>query len=227
MRKRALAAEAEAERLREKLVLAENKDNTALKQAYQQQAEKLLTMQTGTAQQKNTAQPTGTAQQKSTVQQKSVVQAMPLTSHQQGDMAVGGNLILGAGQSYSHFGIGAKFLYNVTAPIRLAGEFDYFPKQNLMSWWDLSVYGHYLFPVADKIALYPSVGLGMVGVSVNLNLGPYGNYSESTSDFAFSLGGGGDYELSSKLMLNLEVRCKIINSTRINIAAGVAYKFNR
>jgi len=151
---------------------------------------------------------------------------------QQGDMAIGGNLIYGTGGSYNHVGIGAKFLYNVTDPIRLAGEFDFFPKQDSWTWWDFSVYGHYLFPVADQFALYPSVGLGMIGCKLDMDLGRLGQYSESTSGFAFSFGGGGDYELTSNLTLNIDLRYKIINfsdidisGNRINLAVGLAYKF--
>ncbi|MDR3286163.1 MAG: hypothetical protein LBT27_01800, partial [Prevotellaceae bacterium] len=35
-------------------------------------------------------------------------------AQEKGDMAVGGNLVLGSGDSYSNYGIGAKFQYNVT-----------------------------------------------------------------------------------------------------------------
>ena len=142
-------------------------------------------------------------------------------SQSQGDKAVGGNLVIGSGDSYTNVGIGAKFFYNVTDPIRLAGEFDYFLKKDYLSMWDLSVYGHYLFPVADQVAVYPSVGLGIVGAKVS-----FGGYSDSNSEFAFSLGGGADYELSSNLTLNGELRIKLIDGgNRLNIAIGLAYKF--
>ena len=140
---------------------------------------------------------------------------------QQGEKAVGGNLVIGMGDSYTNVGLGPKFFYNVTDPIRLAGEFDYFLKKDYMSWWDFSVYGHYLFPVANEVAIYPSLGLGVMGVQFK-----YGGYSDSESKFAVSLGGGADYELSSNLTLNGELRIKLIeNSNRVNIAIGLAYKF--
>ena len=145
-----------------------------------------------------------------------VTMSVPAVAQQQGEMAAGGNLLLGTGNSFSNIGIGAKFFYNVTDPIRLAAEFDYFLEKDLMSMWDFSVYGHYLFPVADKLVAYPSVGLGMVGVSVG---------SFSSSDFALSLGGGVDYELSPNLALNGELRYKIMDGSRLNIVVGVAYKF--
>ncbi|MDR2564435.1 MAG: porin family protein [Prevotellaceae bacterium] len=145
-----------------------------------------------------------------------------------GDMAVGGNLLLGTGDN-SQIGIGAKFFYNVTEPIRLVGEFDFFPKKNNVSMWDLSVYGHYLFPVAEKITLYPSVGLGLLSASVSIPAVTVSGVtipaqSHSSSDFALSLGGGIDYELSSKLILSGELRFKIKNGSSSIIALGLAYR---
>ena len=156
-----------------------------------------------------------------------VVMSMTVNAQSQGDKAVGGNLVIGAGDSYTNVGIGAKFLYNVTDPIRLAGEFDYFLKKDYVSMWDLSVYGHYLFPVADQVLLYPLVGLGMVGSSYKYPSSVwYEAYSGSDSNFAFTLGGGADYELSSNLSLNGELRLKLVDgSNRLNIAIGLAYKF--
>ena len=152
-----------------------------------------------------------------------VTMSMTANAQQKGDMAVGGNLLfgehLGKG-SFSNVGIGAKFFYNVTDPIRLAGEFDFFLPKHNTSMWDLSVYGHYLIPVADKFTAYPSVGFGLIGASYS-----FGGFSDSNSDFALSLGGGADYELTSNLSLNAELRFKISEGNRLNFAIGVAYKF--
>ena len=140
----------------------------------------------------------------------------------QGEKAVGGNLVFGSGDSYSNFGIGAKFFYNVTDPIRLAGEFDYFLKKDYVSFWDFSVYGHYLFSVAEGVNVFPAVGLGMMGIKVDL--GPFGNASDSK--FAFSLGGGADYALNESLILTGELRLKLYDgNNRVNFAVGLAYRF--
>jgi outer membrane protein X len=83
-------------------------------------------------------------------------------AQEKGDMAVGGNLVLGAGNSVTNYGIGAKFQYNVMNPLRLEGLFSYFLKKDFVSMWDLSVNGHWLFPVADKITVYPLASLGLL-----------------------------------------------------------------
>jgi len=159
-----------------------------------------------------------------------VTMSVSAVAQQKGDMAAGGNLVIGTGNSFTNYGIGAKFLYNVTDPIRLAGEFDYFLKKDYLSMWDFSVYGHYLFPVAESVVVYPSVGLGLIGSTVSMptidipGMGTYGG-SQSGSDFAFSLGAGADYKLTSNLTLNGEIRIKMSNGTRFNLALGVAYKF--
>ncbi|MDR1880173.1 MAG: porin family protein [Tannerellaceae bacterium] len=147
-----------------------------------------------------------------------------------GDMAVGGNLVLGTGDSYTNFGIGAKFQYNILDPLRAEASFTYFLKKDYVSMWDLSVNAHWLFSVADKIKLYPLAGFGILGGSASVpsvNMGgiSYGGGSSSSTDFAFNLGGGIDYELTDKLVLNGELKYKISDGSRFLISAGVAYRF--
>jgi len=151
-------------------------------------------------------------------------------AQKKGDMDAGANLLFGTTSGYSNVGLGAKFRYNVTNPIRLAGEFDYFLKKNYINFWDFSVYGNYLFPVAPKFVVYPSVGLGVVGSTVHVpDIDLFGEKvgggSVSGSDFAISLGGGADYELSPNLTLNGELRYKTLSGGWFNILVGVAYRF--
>ena len=63
-----------------------------------------------------------------------VTMSVSAVAQQKGDKAVGGNLIIGAGDDYTNIGIGAKFLYNVSNPFRVAGEIDFFPKKEFVSW---------------------------------------------------------------------------------------------
>ena len=150
-----------------------------------------------------------------------VTMSVAAVAQQKGDMAVGGNLVLGSGDSYSNIGIGPKFQYNVTDPIRLEGSFTYFLKKDYVSMWDLSVNGHYLFPVTDVITLYPLAGLGILGTKLH---GIGGSWSDS--DVCINLGGGIDIKLTDQLSLNGELKYKIVNNwNRLLLSAGIAYKF--
>jgi outer membrane protein X len=159
-----------------------------------------------------------------------VTMSVAAGAQEKSDMAAGGNLVLGLGDSFTNIGIGAKFQYNVTNPLRLEGSFTYFLKKDNLTMWDLSVNAHWLFPVADKITVYPLVGLGILnyGYDYSIDLGEYGSYGDSgsTSDIAFNLGGGIDYKLTDKLVLNAELKYKISDQwDRLLLSVGLAYKF--
>jgi opacity protein-like surface antigen len=126
-------------------------------------------------------------------------------------------------------------------PLRLEGSFTYFfPKGASASdgfasadvkWnmWDISVNAHWLFPIANKITVYPLAGLGILGVSggAEADLGEWGSYSTSasTANFGLNVGGGIDFGLTEKLFLNAEVKYKICDWGRFLLSAGLAYKF--
>jgi len=168
-----------------------------------------------------------------------VTMSMAVSAQEKGDMAVGGNLAVGMGDEITNYGIGAKFQYNVLTPLRLEGSFTYFlPKtwgaeglaESKLSMWDLSVNAHWLFPVAEKVKVYPLAGVGMLGTkaSASANVDGYGSFdaSASTSEFGFNVGGGIDFKLTQKLILNAELKYKIgSNWNRFLISAGLAYRF--
>jgi len=144
-----------------------------------------------------------------------VAMSMAANAQQKGDMAVGGNLVFGSGSSYSNVGIGPKFQYNITDPIRLEGSYTYFLKKSGWSMWDISVNAHYLFPVTDEITVYPLAGIGVIGANA-------GNDNE----FGLNLGGGIDYKLTGNLFLNGELKYRIGDDwNRLLISAGIAYRF--
>jgi outer membrane protein X len=149
------------------------------------------------------------------------------SAQEKGDMAAGGGLVLGTGSSFTNFGIGAKFQYNVTDPLRLEGAFSYFLKKDYVTMWDLSVNAHWLFRVSDKMTAYPLAGLGILNSGASFDAGyGYGSVSSSTSNFGLNLGGGMDFKLTDKLCFNAELKYKIADVwNRLLLSAGVAYSF--
>ena len=166
-------------------------------------------------------------------------------------MAVGLNLgvapSLESGASVTNFGIGAKFQYNVTNPIRLEAAFDYGFKNKGVDVMTIGVNAHYIFNVANKISVYPLVGLGYahckataIGIpdfdendwggiaNWETDIDDYGTKEESGSanKFFFNVGVGGQYDLNDKLAVNLEIKYQYIeNFNRLPISLGIAYKF--
>lgn len=168
------------------------------------------------------------------------------SAQEKGDMAVGVNLgvapCLESVASVTNFGIGAKFQYNVTDPIRLEAALDYGFKSKGVDAMTLGINAHYLFNVADKFIVYPIVGLGYAHCGATASgipnmdeddwphgdIDDYGTKSESGSinRFYFNIGVGGQYDINDKLAVNLELKYQYIKDfNRLPISVGVAYKF--
>jgi len=155
-----------------------------------------------------------------------VTMSMAAQAQQKGDMAAGANLAIGIGNHYTNVGITGKFQYNVINPLRLEGSLTFFPKKDYVSFWDVSVNAHYLFPIAERFTIYPLAGLGIFGSKMNY----IGHYSElgssSSTDVCFNIGGGVDFKLTEKLFLNAELKYKIVKHwDRFMISFGAGYKF--
>ena len=145
---------------------------------------------------------------------------------EKGDMAAGGNLSIGFGDSYTNFGLGAKFQYNVIDNLRLEPTVNYYFKKDYTSMWDLGVNAHYLFSVGDKLNFYPIVGLGVMGAKLSYDDG-YGNeYKDSATKFMVNLGAGAEYMLTSNVSVNFEYKYRICSDmNRSLLTLGVAYHF--
>lgn len=153
---------------------------------------------------------------------------------QKGQTYLGGQLAYPT--DIESLGIGVKGGYGITDAIRAQATFDYFLKKNNVSWWDLNLDVHYLFPLGNNIKVYPLAGLTYLRGSVdgftqtvntpdgNITVG--NNESYSDGNLGLNLGGGFQYDLTDKLVLNAEVKFQIIKNTNQGvISAGLAYKF--
>lgn len=171
------------------------------------------------------------------------------SAQEKGDMAVGLNLgvapCLESGADLTNFGIGAKFQYNVTNPIRVEADVDYWFKNKGVDIFDVTANVHYLFNVGTKCKVYPLVGIGYANVKGGYSYDYDDDYdfdfysydeddfgddfdegSSSLSRFVFNVGAGFQYDLSEKLAVNAEVKYQYIKDfSRLPISIGVAYKF--
>ena len=175
-------------------------------------------------------------------------------AQEKGDMSVGVNLgvapCIESGASLTNFGIGAKFNYHVTSPIRLEADLDYWFKAKGCDMLDFSVNAHYLFKVADKINVYPVVGLGFahIGSSISYDdsfddfdypdfgitsnnpledMEDYmdGSLSSSLNRMLFNVGVGAEYALTDKISVGAEIKFQYIKDfSRIPFKIGVTYK---
>lgn len=138
-----------------------------------------------------------------------------------GEIAAGVQFAFGAGSGITNIGVGAKFQWNVIDRLRIEPSFNYFFKKDLVSMWDFNANVHYQFVLSDKIVLYPLAGLSVLGVTAN-----YLGYSASGSEFGLNVGGGVDFQLTDKWVINIEPKYKISGSWgRFVATAGVVYKF--
>jgi outer membrane protein X len=167
-----------------------------------------------------------------------------------GDVAAGVNLAAGFGNEFTNVGIGAKFQYNVTAPVRAEGSFTFFPKKDGLGMWDLSVNGHYLIgiPSVSNFTVYPVAGLGLTGYTGGGGGGEYEWQNPITGEWereeyeseegeggtytvlGLNLGGGAEYKLTDRIRVNAELKYRIgfdsdVFANRFLISAGIAYTF--
>jgi len=150
------------------------------------------------------------------------------------------------GSNETFFGLGAKFQYGLTDPIRLEGSFLwFFPKTKTIpgmpaippffpgtpaidishNLWDFNVNAHYLFPISGtQLTVYPLAGLGFTGFR-----GKVGSESNTETRFGFNLGGGLDFPITETITLNFEARYKLVADSDFKnlyfIGLGAAFRF--
>lgn len=187
-----------------------------------------------------------------------VLGALNASAQEKGEMAAGINLgvapCLESGVSSTNFGIGAKFQYNISNPVRLEAALDYGFKNKGIDVMTVGVNAHYLFKIGNKFNIYPLVGLGyghLGGASVKFDedamselgdlMGEIGGSSAkdeyedaldkskgsvSANKFYFNVGAGAEYAITGKLSAGLEVKYQYMkNFSRLPIYLGLTYRF--
>ena len=137
-----------------------------------------------------------------------------------GDVAVGGNVGIApsieSGHGFTNFGLGLKAQYNISDPVRLEADLDYWATDKQKGVVDFTANVQYLFKIADGVTVYPTVGIGYG----HLN----GNDVWSANRFVINAGVGGEYRCSSKISCGLEIKYQYMKDfQRLPITIGMTY----
>ena len=129
---------------------------------------------------------------------------------QKGEKSVGINLGYGTASSVEALRLGAEFNWNATDHIRLSPSFDYYFSRAAV--FVVSADVHYLLPVAEKVTVYPLVGVTYM--------------NQVSNEFGGNVGAGAEYEILPRWNLSAEVKYEWTDGLRqFGLGAGLAYKF--
>ena len=146
-------------------------------------------------------------------------------SAQKGEQNVGAHVLYGT--DASNIGLGVKYQNNITDAIRLEAVGDYYLKTDGFSMFDVNVNGHYLFPLSDKVTVYPLVGINYTSWKQEsfISYGEeHGGLDIKDSSIGLNIGGGIQYKLTDKIRIGAELKYQTISgaSTAV-IGAGVTF----
>ena len=100
---------------------------------------------------------------------------------QKGRQAIGFGLSYGT--EIESIGLGLKYQYNITNPIRLEPSLNYFIENDNVSMLDVNMNLHYLCPVGRSVKLYPLFGFTFSNWMFDLGDG----FDSSTEAYLFAL----------------------------------------
>ncbi|MDR3061006.1 MAG: porin family protein [Dysgonamonadaceae bacterium] len=144
---------------------------------------------------------------------------------QKGEKAIGASINYGS--EIGSLGFGGHFYYNVTDHFRLAPDITYFLKNDHLNEWDVNLNVHYLFPIEDKLTIYPVAGFLITHWSADLAINVGGlSISAAETKFGINFGGGVQYNLTKTVFLKGELKyCFVSDFDQAVITAGIGFKF--
>lgn len=149
-------------------------------------------------------------------------------SAQKGEQNIGAHVLYGT--DASNIGLGVKYQNNITDAIRLEAVGDYYLKTDGFSMFDVNVNGHYLFPLSDKVTVYPLVGINYTSWKQESAI----SYGEEHSDYnidikdtsiGLNIGGGIQYKLTDKIRIGAELKYQTISAARSTVVIGAGVTF--
>ena len=135
--------------------------------------------------------------------------------------------------NYERFGLGVQGRYVIAKNLRIAPDVTFFFPKDKVTGLDVNVNFHYVFNFSQDgqgFSVYPLAGIGMQNNfygkrTIMVNGESVEQKSESTSKFAFNLGGGISLPLSSRSYLNAEAKFMFADQDNVAIMLGYGYRF--
>lgn len=140
-----------------------------------------------------------------------------------GEQNIGVHILYGT--DWSNIGFGVKYQNNITDAIRLEAVGEYYPETDGYSMFDISINGHYLFPLSDKVIAYPLVGLNYTSDKQKLGMDDVEEdedvFENKNSNIGLNFGGGIQYNLTNKFRIGAELNYQLLNG--LNIGVGLTF----
>ena len=135
-------------------------------------------------------------------------------------------------------GLGLKYQYNITNPIRLEPSLNYFIENDNVSMLDVNMNLHYLCPVGRSVKLYPLFGFTfsnwMFDLGDGFDIDVDGDHIHIDKDddhhnecrVGVNIGGGADFVLTNNWIMNFELRYQLVSDfDQAVFNLGFAYRF--
>lgn len=135
---------------------------------------------------------------------------------QQGDKAIGVNLVYGS--EIKNIGLGIKGQYFFLDNVRGEASFNYFMKKDGIKWWELNANAHYMLG-NESMWFYPLAGFNLANLKADVP------GSDSSSKLGLNLGAGIQFPVSEMLDFTAEAKYVISDADQFVIGIGLLYKF--
>ena len=143
------------------------------------------------------------------------------------EWTVGAQAVYGTEANTPGVGLHFKTHYLEDWQTTLSG--NYYFKKNGVSCYDVNLECNYIFNVGEKIQLYPLAG-GRVAIwrvdDANAGGWHFDSDDKTHYEIGFNAGGGIDYLIGERWLVNAEVKYQYIkNADQVQFAVGVGYRF--
>lgn len=143
---------------------------------------------------------------------------------QKGKQAIGFGLNYGT--EIESLGIGMKYQYNLTNPLRIEPSFNYFFENDNISMLDLNVNFHYLCPIANNVKIYPLAGVTFTNWMWDGGEVWGVDFDDNETRFGVNLGAGVEFNLNHNWTMNMEFKYQLVDDFDQGVFhIGAAYRF--